>query len=223
MTRELTTLRDLEKLFNYLLIATDGDVDQALRQMEALNTRYGFFDEGTGAADFRERLLDEGVIEADERGRPVLTRKGERGIRKSALDRIHSEHPDADLAWVPLDLTSLKSVEAAAEVVRREPRLDVLINNAGVMVPPKTLTEDGFELQFGVNHLGHFALTGHLLEKLAATPGARVVNVSSGAHRRGRIDFDDPHAAIFEGMSPVAVSTRHRNQPCRYFRSRTEN
>jgi NAD(P)-dependent dehydrogenase (short-subunit alcohol dehydrogenase family) len=56
------------------------------------------------------------------------------------------------------------------------------VNNAGVMIPPKTLTEDGFELQFGVNHLGHFALTGHLLERLAATPGARVVNVSSGAH-----------------------------------------
>jgi NAD(P)-dependent dehydrogenase (short-subunit alcohol dehydrogenase family) len=71
----------------------------------------------------------------------------------------------------------------------------VLVNNAGVMIPPRTLTEEGFELQFGVNHLGHFALTGHLLDLLAATPGARVVNVSSGAHRDGRIDFEDPHAA----------------------------
>ena len=62
------------------------------------------------------------------------------------------------------------------------------------MIPPKTTTEDGFELQFGVNHLGHFALTGHLLDPLAATPGSRVVTVSSGAHRDGRIDdFDDPH------------------------------
>jgi NAD(P)-dependent dehydrogenase (short-subunit alcohol dehydrogenase family) len=68
------------------------------------------------------------------------------------------------------------------------------VNNAGVMIPPKTLTEDGFELQFGVNHLGHFALTGQLLDRLSSTPGARIVNVSSGAHRAGRIDFDDPHA-----------------------------
>jgi NAD(P)-dependent dehydrogenase (short-subunit alcohol dehydrogenase family) len=111
-----------------------------------------------------------------------------------AMGKIREQHPDADLAWIPLDLTSLKSVAVAADEVKKEPRLDVLVNNAGVMIPPKTLTEDGFELQFGVNHLGHFALTGHLLDLLAATPGARVVNVSSGAHRDGRIDFDDPHA-----------------------------
>jgi NAD(P)-dependent dehydrogenase (short-subunit alcohol dehydrogenase family) len=111
-----------------------------------------------------------------------------------AMGKIREQHPDADLVWIPLDLTSLKSVAVAADEVKKEPRLDVLVNNAGVMIPPKTLTEDGFELQFGVNHLGHFALTGHLLDLLAATPGARVVNVSSGAHRDGRIDFDDPHA-----------------------------
>lgn len=112
----------------------------------------------------------------------------------AAMEKIRGDHPNADLAWIPLDLTSLKSVEEAATLVRREPRLDVLVNNAGVMIPPKTLTQDGFELQFGVNHLGHFALTGHLLELLAATPGSRIVNVSSGAHRDGRIDFDDPQA-----------------------------
>ncbi len=111
-----------------------------------------------------------------------------------AMDEIRALHPGADLAWIPLDLTSLKSAEGAAQAVKSEPRLDVLVNNAGVMIPPKTLTEDGFELQFGVNHLGHFALTGHLLHLLAGTPGARVVNVSSGAHRGGRIDFEDPHA-----------------------------
>jgi NAD(P)-dependent dehydrogenase (short-subunit alcohol dehydrogenase family) len=111
-----------------------------------------------------------------------------------AMGKIREQHPDADLVWIPLDLTSLKSVAVAADEVKKEPRLDVLVNNAGVMIPPKTLTEDGFELQFGVNHLRHFALTGHLLDLLAATPGARVVNVSSGAHRDGRIDFDDPHA-----------------------------
>lgn len=114
---------------------------------------------------------------------------------RHAIDRIVEGHPDADATWIPLDLTRLKSVAGAAEEVRKEPRLDALVNNAGVMIPPKTITEDGFELQFGVNHLGHFALTGHLLDLLAATPGARVVNVSSGAHRAGRIDFDDPNAA----------------------------
>ena len=113
---------------------------------------------------------------------------------EAAMTRIRSRHPKADLAWLPLDLTSLKSVEGAAGAALSEPRLDVLVNNAGVMVPPKTLTQDGFELQFGVNHLGHFALTGRLLERLASTPGARVVNVSSKAHTSGRIDFDDPHA-----------------------------
>lgn len=132
----------------------------------------------------------------------VLAGKGARvllGCRsekkaKQAIDRIGALHPASDLAWVPLDLTSLTSVASAAEIVRDEPRLDVLVNNAGVMIPPKTLTEDGFELQFGVNHLGHFALTGHLIDLLDSTPGARVVNVSSGAHRGGKIDFEDPHA-----------------------------
>jgi NAD(P)-dependent dehydrogenase (short-subunit alcohol dehydrogenase family) len=71
------------------------------------------------------------------------------------------------------------------------PRLDVLCNNAGVMALPYRRTTDGFEMQFGTNHLGHFAVTGLLLERLRATPGARVVNVSSGAHRAGSIRFDD--------------------------------
>jgi NAD(P)-dependent dehydrogenase (short-subunit alcohol dehydrogenase family) len=124
-----------------------------------------------------------------------------------AIRRIHRAQPNADLAWVPLDLTSLKSVEYAAEIVKREARLDVLVNNAGVMIPPKTLTQDGFELQFGVNHLGHFALTGHLLDLLATTPGARVVNVSSKAHDTGKIDFDDPHAEkSYDAMARYQMS-----------------
>jgi NAD(P)-dependent dehydrogenase (short-subunit alcohol dehydrogenase family) len=91
-----------------------------------------------------------------------------------------------------LDLASLASVrQAAAEISARFGRLDLLINNAGVMVPPYGLTEDGFELQFGTNHLGHFALTGLLLPSLQEVPGSRVVTVSSNAHRPGRINFDD--------------------------------
>ena len=89
-----------------------------------------------------------------------------------------------------LDLASLASVRAAATAFRH-PRLDLLINNAGLMIPPHGLTEDGFELQFGTNHLGHFALTGLLLDRLLQAKGSRVVTVSSHAHRRGDIHFDD--------------------------------
>lgn len=111
-----------------------------------------------------------------------------------AIDRIKAIKDDADVTWVPLDLTSLASVKDAADMVGKETRLDALVNNAGVMIPPKQETSDGFELQFGVNHLGHFALTGHLLHKLKDQAGARIVNVSSLAHRTGRIDYDDIHA-----------------------------
>ena len=111
-----------------------------------------------------------------------------------AMDRIRALHPAAQVEWLALDLASLASVRSAAEQLQQEPFLDLLINNAGVMVPPRSLTEDGFELQFGVNHLGHFALTGLLLDKLARRPGARIVNVSSLAHVGGRIDFDDINA-----------------------------
>ncbi len=128
------------------------------------------------------------------RGARVLLGCRSRARADEALGRIDDAHPGADVAWVPLDLTRLASVAEAADQVRQEPRLDVLINNAGVMVPPKSQTEDGFELQFGVNHLGHYALTGHLLDRLAETPASRVVTVSSLAHVQGRIDFEDPHA-----------------------------
>lgn len=109
-----------------------------------------------------------------------------------ALARIREATPDADVALIRIDLGDLASVAAAAE----EPRLDVLVNNAGIMFNPKTLTTDGFESQFGVNHLGHFALTGHLLPTLKATPGSRIVNISSMGHRFGNGDlfWDDLNA-----------------------------
>ena len=111
-----------------------------------------------------------------------------------ARDRILRRHPDADVEIVPLDLASLASVREAAERVGQEPRRDLLINNAGIMVPPREETCDGFESQFGVNHLGHFALTGLLIDRVRATTGSRVVSVSSNAHKFGSIDFDDLNA-----------------------------
>jgi NAD(P)-dependent dehydrogenase (short-subunit alcohol dehydrogenase family) len=112
---------------------------------------------------------------------------------KQAAARVADTTPGADLTVQELDLTSLESVRAAAAELRaKHPKIDLLINNAGVMTPPKQTTRDGFELQFGTNHLGHFALTGLLLDQLLPVPGARVVTVSSLAHRFGAgIRFDD--------------------------------
>ncbi len=105
-----------------------------------------------------------------------------------AMSRIMARYRgEVSLRFLQLDLADLASVRAAAEQVER---LDVLINNAGIMHPPYALTKDGFESQFGVNHLGHFALTGLLLHKLSG-PDPRVVTVSSIAHKAGRIDFDN--------------------------------
>jgi NAD(P)-dependent dehydrogenase (short-subunit alcohol dehydrogenase family) len=111
---------------------------------------------------------------------------------RDAAERIRRRRPDADVRAEKLDLGSLASVRRFAEKLSaEEARLDLLINNAGVMMTPKGTTADGFETQLGTNHLGHFALTGLLLGKLRAAPTARVVNVSSLAHLIGRIAFDD--------------------------------
>lgn len=111
--------------------------------------------------------------------------------RDAAL-RIKGKFPTAAVDFMPLDLTSMVSIRAfAASFLEKHGPLHVLCNNAGVMALPYRKTADGFEMQFGTNHLGHFALTGLLLERLLATPGARVVNVSSTAHRIGSIHFDD--------------------------------
>jgi NAD(P)-dependent dehydrogenase (short-subunit alcohol dehydrogenase family) len=112
---------------------------------------------------------------------------------KDAADRIAAASPGAQVQLQELDLTSLESVRAAAEQLKANyDAVDLLINNAGVMMTPKSTTKDGFELQFGTNHLGHFAFTGLLLDRVLATPGSRVVTVSSTAHRFVRgIRFDD--------------------------------
>ncbi|OBI42032.1 SDR family NAD(P)-dependent oxidoreductase [Mycobacterium sp. E796] len=112
---------------------------------------------------------------------------------KDAAARITAKSPHADVALQELDLTSLDSVRAAAEQLRSaHDRIDLLINNAGVMYTPKETTKDGFEMQFGTNHLGHFALTGLLLDRLLPVAGSRVVTVSSMGHRiLADIHFDD--------------------------------
>ena len=129
----------------------------------------------------------------------VLARKGARvllGCRDAdkAAAAIRQIGPGVDAAHLPLDLADLASVRRAAEIAAREPRLDVLLNNAGVMFPPLTRTAQGFELQWGVNHLGPFALTALLLPKLAETAGSRVVVTASLAHQRGNIQWDDLNA-----------------------------
>ncbi len=109
-----------------------------------------------------------------------------------ALAKIRQQYPDADLKVMELDLANLAAVKNFTENFKQNySHLDLLINNAGVMIPPYTKTVDGFELQFGTNHLGHFALTGQLLSLLLGTKGSRIVNVSSGAHAMGKIDLDD--------------------------------
>ena len=112
-----------------------------------------------------------------------------------AVAEVSTAQPGARLEVMPLDLASLASVRDFAKALRdRHGRLDLLINNAGVMAIPRRTTADGFEMQLGTNHLGHFALTGLLLDRLAAAPGARVVTQSSTAHKAGRMRFDDLHS-----------------------------
>lgn len=126
-------------------------------------------------------------------GRVVLACRS-RSRALAASEAIAAAHPRAQPEVMELDLASLSSIRDFAKAfLDGYGELHVLCNNAGVMALPERKTADGFEMQFGTNHLGHFALTGLLLERLLATPGARVVTVSSTAHRIGRIRFDDLH------------------------------
>ncbi|MGV0836712.1 SDR family NAD(P)-dependent oxidoreductase [Mycolicibacterium thermoresistibile] len=128
-----------------------------------------------------------------ERGAHVVLAVRNLDKGKRAVDRIVSAVPHADVTVQQLDLTSLDNIRRGADELRAEyPRIDLLINNAGVMYPPKQTTSDGFELQFGTNHLGHFALTGQLLDNILPVDGSRIVTVASMAHRNmADIHFDD--------------------------------
>ncbi len=139
-------------------------------------------------------LGSEAALGFARKGAHVVLACRDSGRAKAAGDAIRAQHPDARLDALELDLASLASVRRFADAFLASGReLHVLCNNAGVMAIPYRKTADGFEMQLGTNHLGHFALTGLLLERLLATPGSRVVNVSSTAHRFGAIRFDDLH------------------------------
>ncbi|ROO62394.1 NAD(P)-dependent dehydrogenase (short-subunit alcohol dehydrogenase family) [Micromonospora sp. Llam0] len=126
------------------------------------------------------------------KGAHVVLTYRDKGKGEAALDRIRAGQPPGTVTGAELDLADLDSVTAFADAYRAaHDRLDLLINNAGVMAPPLERTRQGFELQIGTNHLGHFALTGELLPLLDAAPAARVVTVSSLAHWTGGIDLDD--------------------------------
>lgn len=121
----------------------------------------------------------------------ILAGRSEEKINQ-AIVNIKNEIPTAKLEARIVDLSDLKSVKVfSRNIVAKHKRLDVLINNAGVMFPPASKTKDGFELQFGINFIGHFALTAHLFELINATENSRIVTLSSIAHKNGIIDFDN--------------------------------
>ena len=129
---------------------------------------------------------------------------------EAAVASIRREEPAGSVRLMRFDLADLASVLSfAADIHRDFQQLDLLINNAGVMaLPERAETVDGFEMQFGTNHLGHFALTGLLFDLLTRTPGSRVVNVSSGAHRGGRMNWDDLH--FRQGYTPFGAYSQSK-------------
>ena len=141
--------------------------------------------------------LETAVDLAKRNARVILAcRSVERG-EKAAVE-VRTRSGNDNVVFGQLDLASLDSVRKFSDkILEEEPRIDVLINNAGVMaIPERTLTQDGFEMQFGVNHLGHFLLTNLLLDRIKEAPSARIVNVSSGAHKIGGIDFDNLNSEL---------------------------
>lgn len=137
------------------------------------------------------------------RGAHVVLAVRDEGKGRRVAGRIAAEQPKASVEVRRLDLADLESVRGFVRGLRADrARVDVLVNNAGVMAPPRTLSAQGHELQFACNHLGHFALTGLLLDLLAAGRDPRVVTVSSVNHRQGRMRFDDVDGA--RGYAPMA-------------------
>ncbi|MBS0010228.1 MAG: SDR family NAD(P)-dependent oxidoreductase [Bacteroidales bacterium] len=146
-----------------------------------------------------------------EKGAEVIlaSRSASRG--EEARASILKDLPEAKIEMMTLDMADLESVKAfSQEFKKKYYRLDVLMNNAGIMSTPYFRTRDGFEGQMGTNHLGHFALTAHLMDLLKKTKGARVVNVSSTAHKAGNMDFDNFLFEEGKGYSPMKAYGRSK-------------
>jgi NAD(P)-dependent dehydrogenase (short-subunit alcohol dehydrogenase family) len=142
-------------------------------------------------------------------GAQVVLACRDTGKAQQAADRIRAEDGQARIAIVRLDLASLASVREAAEEIRATcPRLALLINNAGVMEVPYQRTEDDFELTLATNHLGHFALTGLVLDRLLETPGSRIVTMSSQGHEEGVMNFGDLQSE--RGYQPAAAYSQSK-------------
>jgi NAD(P)-dependent dehydrogenase (short-subunit alcohol dehydrogenase family) len=135
----------------------------------------------------------ESALALARKGAEVIIASRDEQKAQSAVNRIKQQVPGAKVQFIKLDLASLASVRHFVEEFKsRYNRLDILLNNAGVMAIPRRETADGFEMQLGTNHLGHFALTGLLLDRLLSTPNSRIVNTTSSAHLYGRFNFEDP-------------------------------
>jgi NAD(P)-dependent dehydrogenase (short-subunit alcohol dehydrogenase family) len=130
---------------------------------------------------------------------------------EQAKEQILKFHPKADIKVMEIDLTNLNSIKSfVVKFKQNHTKLDILLNNAGIMMVPYSLTKDGFESQIGTNHLGHFALTGLLLDLLKSTPKSRVVNVSSMAHKSGIMDFDNFLYDNGKDYSPMKAYSRSK-------------
>eukprot|EP00731_Ephydatia_muelleri_P007154 Em0003g1402a len=132
------------------------------------------------------------VMELSRRGAHVILACRDTSKGQAAIREIKATVPDADIVCMELDLASLRSVRRFADqVLQNEPKVHILVNNAGVMFVPYQKTEDGYELQFAVNHLGHFLITSLLLDRIKESAPSRIINVSSHAHYIGYLDFND--------------------------------
>lgn len=170
-------------------VATTEEVTRAPWTLARMPDQAGRFVVVTGANSGLGFLT---ARELARKGARVLMTARDEGRGRRALARLKAELPDAAVELGRLDLADLDDVAAFADALNGEGRpVDFLINNAGVMMPPRGLTRQGHETQFGVNHLAHFALTLRLLPLLSMGTGARVVTVSSELHRRGRMHFED--------------------------------
>jgi len=180
---EKWTLKDMRDLSGKVIIVTGG------------NSGLGF----------------ESVKAFAENGATVVLASRDMQKGEDAKAEILKEYPKGKIEVLELDLMDLESIGAfVKQFEEKYKRLDVLLNNAGIMTTPYFQTKDGFEGQMGTNHLGHFALTAQLMKMIKATPGSRIVNVSSSAHRFGKMDFDNLLFKDGKGYSPMKAYGRSK-------------